>query len=147
MYSPLPPTGHPVRINDAPVVVHLLTSQVHAGFPSPAEDLGAERLDLSKLLQTQRQDVYFMRIKGMSLRDLGIFDQDMAVIHRGKRPRDGDIVVVSVDGEFTAKVLECRRNAMTLKAANSEFPDIVPQDGQTVEVWGVVTAVVKQFRS
>ena len=146
MYSSLPPTGHPVRIHDAPVVVRLLTTQVQAGFPSPAEDLGAQRLDLSQLLQTNREDVYFMRIKGMSLRDLGIFDQDMAVVHRGKRPRDGDIVVVSVDGEFTAKVLQRRASGMTLKAANADFPDIVPQEGQTVEAWGVVTAVVKQFR-
>jgi len=32
---------------------------------------------------------------------------------------------------------------MKLKAANPCYPDIVPKDGQTVEVWGVVTAAIK----
>ena len=33
-----------------------------------------------------------------------------------------------------------------LKAANPTFADIVPTEGQTVEVWGVVIAAIKQFK-
>ncbi len=32
---------------------------------------------------------------------------------------------------------------MKLKAANPIYPDIVPKEGQVVEVWGVVTASIK----
>jgi DNA polymerase V len=34
---------------------------------------------------------------------------------------------------------------MKLKAANPTYPDITPKDGQTIEVWGVVTGAIKQF--
>jgi len=34
---------------------------------------------------------------------------------------------------------------MKLKAANPTYPDIVPKDGQTIEIWGVVTCTIKQF--
>ncbi|WP_369406372.1 LexA family protein, partial [Curvibacter delicatus] len=39
-----------------------------------------------------------------------------------------------------------RQGRIKLKAANPTFPDIVPKDGQTLEIWGVVTAAIKQFR-
>ena len=38
-----------------------------------------------------------------------------------------------------------RADRVKLKAANPTFPDIVPKEGQTIEVWGVVTATIKQF--
>ena len=38
-----------------------------------------------------------------------------------------------------------RAGRMKLKAANVTYPDINPADGQTVEIWGVVVAAIKQF--
>ena len=29
---------------------------------------------------------------------------------------------------------------------NPTYPDIIPREGQMVEVWGVVTASIKRFR-
>lgn len=26
------------------------------------------------------------------------------------------------------------------------FPEIIPKDGQVIEIWGVVTATIKRFR-
>jgi DNA polymerase V len=34
---------------------------------------------------------------------------------------------------------------MACPAANPTFADIVPKDGQTLEVWGVMTSSIKQF--
>jgi DNA polymerase V len=34
---------------------------------------------------------------------------------------------------------------MDCPAANPTFADIVPHEGQTLEVWGVVTSSIKQF--
>ena len=36
-----------------------------------------------------------------------------------------------------------RAGRLKLKAANPGHPDIIPKDGQTVEVWGVVTTAIK----
>ncbi len=144
MYSTLKAMT-PVPTASAPLLVQYLENEVCAGFPSPAEDLGAERIDLGNLLGAEREDTFFMRVSGQSMKDLGIHDKDIVVISRGRRPRDGHIVVATVDGEFTVKQLYKKFGKIKLKAANPTFPDIVPKDGQTIAVWGVVTASIKQF--
>ena len=139
------PPQQPVPVSQMPVMVLFLQSQVQAGFPSPAEDLGAERINLADLLQTDRHDTYFMRASGQSMVDAGIYDQDILVIRRSKRPRHGHIVVATVDGEFTVKQLYKKAGRIKLQAANPTFPDIVPKEGQSIDVWGVVTSTIKIF--
>jgi len=56
-------------------------------------------------------------------------------------------VVAVVDGDFTVKQLWQRGDRMRLKAANPTFADILPRDGQTIEVWGVVVACIKLMRT
>jgi len=137
---------HPVPISEAPLLAFLLTSKVCAGFPSPAEDLGAQRIDLSQILVLHAQATYFLRASGHSMVEAGIFDNDILVVDRAIKPRHNHIVVAIVDGDFTVKRLYQRAGSIKLKAANPTFPDIVPKDGQTIEVWGVVTSSIKQFK-
>lgn len=133
-------------MSKAPLLALLVRTRVCAGFPSPAEDLGAQRIDLTQLLLVHPQATYFLRASGLSMIELGIFDNDILVVDRAIKPRHGHIVVAIVDGEFTVKQLYQRAGRIKLKAANPTFPDIVPQDGQTIEIWGVVTASIKQFQ-
>ena len=135
----------PILASSLPVEAHLLTGTVQAGFPSPAEDLGAQRIDLAQLLIKHSQATYFLRASGHSMTEAGIFDGDILVIDRAIKPRNTHIVVAIVDGEFTVKQLYQRAGRMKLKAANPTYPDITPKDGQTIEVWGVVTSTIKQF--
>ena len=138
-------SGTPVLISDAPLLAMLIRNRVCAGFPSPAEDLGAQRIDLTQLLVVHAQATYFLRASGQSMVDAGIFDNDILVVDRAVKPRHNHIVVAVVDGDFTVKRLYQRAGRIKLKAANPTFADIVPKDGQTIEVWGVVTASIKQF--
>ena len=146
MYSTLS-SQNPVLISDLPLPVLLLRNQVCAGFPSPAEDLGAQRIDLTQLLVTHSQATYFLRATGHSMVEVGIFDKDILVVDRAIKPRHGHIVVAVVDGDFTVKQLYQRQGRIKLRAANPTFPDIVLKDGQNLEIWGVVTASIKQFNA
>ena len=137
--------AHPVLVADAPLLARLLISRVCAGFPSPAEDLGAQRIDLTQVLITHPQATYLLRAQGHSMVQAGIFDNDIMVVNRAIKPRHKHIVVAVVDGEFTVKRLYQQGGRIKLQAANPTFPDIVPHDGQLIEVWGVVTASIKQF--
>lgn len=139
------PCHAPVQISDAPLMALLLKNKVCAGFPSPAEDLGARRIDLTTLLVTHAQATYFLKASGQSMVEAGIFDGDIMVVDRAVKPRHGHIVVAVVDGDFTVKRLYQRAGRIKLRAANVTFPEIVPKDGQTIEVWGVVTATIKRF--
>ena len=144
MTSVFSPT-QPVLVSDAPLLARLLVSRVCAGFPSPAEDLGAQRIDLTQVLITHPQATFLLRAQGHSMMDAGIFDNDILVVNRAVKPRHKHIVVAVVDGEFTVKRLYQLNGRIKLQAANPTFPDIVPHDGQLLEVWGVVTACIKQF--
>ena len=145
MYSLLQP-GQPIAFSGSPFIAQFLQNRVCAGFPSPAEDLGAQRIDLTQVLVVHPQATYFMRASGHSMVEAGIFDNDIIVVDRAIKPRHNHVVVAIVDGDFTVKHLYQRAGRIKLKAANPTFPDIVPKEGQTIEVWGVVTSSIKQFQ-
>ena len=132
----IPSRGDPGGVSDLGVVVH-------AGFPSAAEYVGAKRVDLTAQLVKHPAATFLIRARGDSMRDVGIFDNDVLVVDKAIQPKNGHIVIGVVDGEFVCKQLQLRAGRMKLKAANPCYPDIVPKDGQTVEVWGVVTAAIK----
>lgn len=136
--TPQPLMGHPL-------VLPMPDACVRAGFPSPAEDFAVNRLDLTQILVTHPQATYLLRVAGASMREAGIDDGDTLVVDKAIKPQHGHVVVAVVDGEFTVKYLHQRAGRVKLKAANPTFPDIVPRDGQTVEVWGVVTFCIKRF--
>jgi len=136
----------PIPLGQFPISVLALETPVHAGFPSPAEDFQAKRIDIFEQLVTHPQATYYMSIRGDSMEGVRIFDGDVVLVDRAVRPVHGHIVVAVVDNEFTCKQLWLRGGRLKLKAANPTFADIVPTEGQTVEVWGVVIASFKQFK-
>ena len=131
----------PVLIND------LRPGAVQAGFPSPAEDHMVQRVDLMAELIKHPQASYLLRIRSESMRDAGIFDGDVVLVDRAITPRSGHVVIAVVENEFVCKTLQLRAGRIKLKAANPTYPDIVPKDSQTVEIWGVVVAAIKQFNA
>ena len=138
-------SSSPTELAATSLVLPMPVAAVRAGFPSPAEDFAVNRLDLTQLLITHPQATFLLRVAGASMREAGIDDGDTLVVDRAIKPRHGHIVVAVVDGEFTVKQLYQRAGRMRLKAANPTFPDIEPKDGQTVEVWGVVSSCIKRF--
>ena len=134
------------EVSDAPApLLQALCGSVAAGFPSPAEDLGGQRVDLTRELVTHPQATFLLRARGNSMTGAGILDGDMLVVDRALVPRHQNVVVAVVDGEFTVKTLWQRNGCVKLQAAHPAYPEIVPADGQTLEIWGVVTAAIHQF--
>lgn len=130
-------------VQATPLHVFEVGGCVHAGFPSPAEDIGAKRIDLTAQLVKHPAATFLLRARGDSMREAGIFDNDVLLVDKAIPPKNGHIVIAVIDGEFVCKHLQVRAGRMKLKAANPMYPDIVPKDGQTVEVWGIVTAAIK----
>jgi DNA polymerase V len=136
----------PVPLNaGARVLVGLLDQTVQAGFPSPAEDHACKRIDLNEILVRHPQASFVLRVRGSSMRDAGIDDGDVVLVDKAIKPAHGQVVVAVVDGEFTVKRLYAKDGQIKLQASNKSFRDICPGDGQTVEVWGVVTHAIKSM--
>ena len=125
----------------------LVDGSVRAGFPSPAEDFACESLDISKILVPNPLATFLIRAKGDSMIPAGVNDGDLLVTDRSLRAGSGDVVCAVLDGYFTIKYLSKKRGTYRLCAANPTYPDFVPKDGESIEVWGVVTfAITKLFQ-
>lgn len=135
----------PMPIYDKPVLLTALVEHVCAGFPSPAEDLGAKRIDVLEHIIIHPAATYALTVRGDSMKDYGIFDRDTLLVDRAIRPRHGHIVVANLDNDFVCKMLWKRNGVLKLKAGNDTYPDIKPKEGQTLEVWGVVLTSIKRF--
>lgn len=128
------------RVSCSPVVVPVSAATVAAGWPSPADDYLEGHIDLSERLIPHPAATFLVRASGWSMRDAGIHDGDELVVDRSLSPRDGQIVIAVVDGEFLVKTLRTEGRPR-LEPANPNYPDI-SLSGHDVQVWGVVTCVL-----
>jgi DNA polymerase V len=136
----------PVPVSLVPHLLVELEGHVRAGFPSPAGDLGAKRVDVLEELLIHPQASYWLSVRGDSMAQFGIWDRDTLLVDRAIRPAHGHIVVAVLDNEFVCKSLYKRGGVVKLRAGNPTFPDIVPKEGQTLEIWGVVLTAFKRFK-
>lgn len=120
----------------------LFEYKVAAGFPSPAEDYVSHSLDLNEYVIKNPATSFYVRVIGDSMRNAGIFADDLLVVDRSIDPQDGNIVIAYVDGEFTVKRLRKNRNVYQLVPENENYPIITIKDGMEFSIWGVVTNVI-----
>ena len=124
--------------------IPLYYDPVHAGFPSPAEDYTEEQLDPYKFLVRNPVATFFVRVQGSSMQNTGIGNGDLLVVDRSITPKNGDIVVCSVNNLFTVKRLNLLSGGgVRLQAANPQFAPIVLQGIDELIVFGVVTFSIR----
>lgn len=131
----------------APSALPLFAHSVHAGFPSPADDYISEALDLNEHLIAHKEATFFLRAKGHSMTGAGIQDGDLLVVDRSLNATHRSVVIAVVDGEFTVKRLYKRAGKIRLLAENPDFAPIELADGQSLEIWGVVTNVIHRMQA
>jgi len=126
-----------------------IAPRIKAGFPSPAEDYLHESLDFNRDMIRHPEATFYGRVDGDSMIDAGICDGDIAVIDRSLEPRDGDVVVGYINGEFTIKYLDLKHKKdgyIELRPANKNFHPIRINEDDDFEVWGVVAWTIRNWR-
>ncbi len=92
----------------------LFLSKVRAGFPSPADDYLDRKLDLNEHLIKHPASTFFVKVKGDSMIKAGIHSGDILVVDRSLEPKDKRIVIAIVDGDFTVKRVQKKREKLYL---------------------------------
>lgn len=82
---------------------------VQAGFPSPAEEELVDLLSLDDYLVNKPDATYMLKVSGDSMIDAGIHPDDLVLVEKGDEPRNNDIVIAQVDGEWTIKYFVKKR--------------------------------------
>ncbi len=125
--------------------IPVLRDSISAGFPSPAEDFIESYLDLNKLLIKHPAASYFMRVKGDSMINVGIFSGDLILVDRSLTPANGKIVVASINNEYTVKKYYTKNNAIYLIPANKKYNPIKINPDDEFKVFGIVTTIIRQL--
>ncbi|WP_312466136.1 S24 family peptidase, partial [Atlantibacter hermannii] len=79
---------------------------------------------------------------GDSMIEAGISDGDLLVVDSSRTAEHGDIVIAAVGGEFTVKRLQLRPTVQ-LNPMNSAYSPIYVGSEDTLDVFGVVTYIIK----
>lgn len=128
---------------DAPAQGLPIIGEVAAGSPI----LAAEHIDrycpLPPEYFTPRAD-YLLRVRGLSMKDVGILEGDLLAVHRTERVRDSQIVVARLEDEVTVKRFQRSGHVVTLSAENHEFPPIeVDLRHEVLEIEGIGVGVIR----
>jgi repressor LexA len=121
----------------------LASASVRAGLASPVDDSPPEVLTIDRYLIEKPSQTVLIRVRGDSMVDAGIREGDLVTVECRKNANLGDIVVASIDNEFTIKYLDKVNGRVVLKPANSAYPIIYPNG--TLEIFGVVMGLIRKY--
>ncbi len=118
---------------------------VRAGQAQPMSQEEPQLLTVDDYLIDEPNRTSLHRVRGDSMKDLGIFEGDLLAVEHNTPTSPGDIVVAHVDDELTVKVLQRDgQGRYFLQPANPAYQPIHPKS--SLEVLGVVVGLVRRIR-
>ena len=119
-----------------------LIGRVAAGSPILAQEHIDTTHSVPESMFERRPD-YLLRVRGMSMRDLGILDGDLLAVQATQQARSGQIVVARLDDEVTVKRLELLPSGARLHPANPDYPIIEVRDAESFAIEGLAVGLVR----
>lgn len=120
-----------------------LAGEVCAGLPTSAEEEIRGIVSFDEYLVRNPETSFLLSVKGDSMMDAGIREKDMVIVESNREPKNGDIVLAEVDGNWTMKYFYRNGKMVTLEAANSKYQTITPRTD--LRIAGVITAVIRKY--
>jgi DNA polymerase V len=125
-------------------MLHLVQEGISAGFPSPADDFKELRISIDQEVVKNEEATFYARVSGQSMQGAGLDDGDLLVIDSSQEPENNAIAVCFIDGEFTVKRLKVEKDCIYLMPENPRYQPIKVTEENQLQIWGVVTYVVKK---
>ena len=119
-----------------------LVGRVAAGYPILAQ----EHIDQTFYVESslfQRKPDYLLKVRGMSMRDVGIMDGDLLAVQQTKEAKNGQIVVARLGDEVTVKRFRRTRTTIELLPENPDFNPIVVEPGEAFELEGLAVGLIR----
>lgn len=117
--------------------------QVAAGEPILAQEHVEDHYPVDPALFHPRAH-YLLRVRGMSMRNIGIMDGDLLAVHRTRQVENGQVVVARLDDEVTVKRFRRRGSIVYLMPENEEFEPIrVDLRERSLEIEGLGVGILR----
>lgn len=120
--------------NNTPDLGLPVIGRVAAGSPTLAAEHIDEYCPVAPDFFSPRAD-FLLRVQGMSMKDIGVYDDDLVAVAKTTQVRDGDIVVARINEDVTLKRYFREKGFIRLVAENDAFDDIIvtPEDFFAIE--------------
>ena len=127
-----------------------LIGRVAAGAPILAAEHVEEEFHIDPSLFSIKPD-YLLRVKGMSMKDAGILEDDLLIVHKISgdcfKKITGKIVVARIEEEVTVKRFFKKSNMIFLEPENSNFRTIkVDIQKQPIVIEGLGVGVIRNSK-
>ena len=130
------PFDENASLREIPVV-----GRVAAGIPILAEENIEETMTLPEEM-VGSGELFILRVRGESMIQAGIMNDDYIVVHRQMNANNGEIVVAMIDDEATVKRFYKENGHIRLQPENDAMePIIVPE----VMILGKVVSLIRKF--
>ena len=123
-----------------------IIGQVAAGFPILAEESISGYSEVPSNFFTPSAD-YLLTVKGSSMVEIGIYEDDLLAVHKTDQAVSGDIIVARIEDEVTGKRFEFEKGSSTVKliAENSDFaPIIINLEDRDFSIEGISVGVIRR---
>ena len=107
----------------------LAVENVDSYFPIPSEFM-------------PNSETFMLRVKGDSMINAGIFDQDKILIQKQSHAKNGDYVVALIDDEVTVKTFYKESGYIRLQPENDAMEPIIVED---LQILGIVIGLFRIF--
>ncbi|MFT0212796.1 transcriptional repressor LexA [Pseudomonas sp. F1_0610] len=125
--------------NELPII-----GRVAAGSPILAEQHIESTCKINPDFFHPQAD-YLLQVRGMSMKNIGIFDGDLLAVHTTREARNGQVIVARIDDEVTVKRFKREGNTVWLLAENEEFAPIkVDLTSQEFVIEGLSVGVIRR---
>lgn len=120
-----------------------LVGRVAAGSPILAQEHVEQTYAVEPSLFTRKPD-YLLRVRGMSMKDIGILDGDLLAVARAREARNGQIVVARIGDEVTVKRFQRTPQGIQLLPENPDFePILVSPEQDDFELEGLAVGLIR----
>ncbi len=119
-----------------------LIGRVAAGSPILAQEHVDTTYHVAPTLFARKPD-YLLKVRGMSMRDVGILDGDLLAVQATQDVRNGQIVVARLGEEVTVKRYQRLPSHIELHAENPDYPTIVVHPGDPFAIEGLAVGLIR----
>lgn len=119
----------PAANDELPII-----GRVAAGSPTLATEHIEGYCAAAGLFQPRAN--FLLRVHGLSMKNMGIVDDDLVAVEKTQQVRNGDVVVARVNGEVTLKRFFREADHIRLVAENDDFADIIVTEADDFAIEG-----------
>ncbi len=120
-----------------------IVGRVAAGSPILAIENIEGSIVIDPAFMKKSQDCFALKVKGDSMVNAGIFENDLVIVAPRGDAVNGDIIVAMLEDEVTVKTFEKKNEAIRLLPQNDNYTPIEVDKSKDFKIVGKVTGVVR----